>query len=47
MSKAMFDFMTDFIKGKMAKGEKFDDIVARYPKLTTAEINQLRKACGA
>lgn len=47
MSKAVKNIMVRVIKKRMADGETFDEIIADYPKLTEAEVEELREAVGA
>lgn len=47
MSTAVRNTVIRVITRKMSQGENFDEIVARYPKLTPEEIEELREAVGA
>lgn len=47
MSTALRNTVIRVITRKMAQGETFDEIIARYPKLTPEEIKELREAVGA
>lgn len=47
MSKSAKKIMVRVITKKMDEGETFDDIIKDYPKLTEAEIEELREAVGA
>ena len=47
MSKSAKKIMVRVITNKMKEGETFDDIIKDYPKLTEAEIEELREAVGA
>lgn len=41
------NLMIRVIKRKLAQGESFDEIIARYPKLTKDEVAELKEAVGA
>lgn len=43
MSKSAKKIMLRVISNRMADGETFEDIIADYPKLTKAEIKELKK----
>lgn len=47
MSKSAKKIMVRVINNRMAEGETFEEIIADYPKLTEAEIEELREAVGA
>ena len=42
MSKSMKNLMVRVIKKRMNEGEIFDEIIKDYPKLTDAEVEDLR-----
>lgn len=42
MSKSMKNIMVRVIKKRMNEGEIFDEIIKDYPKLTDAEVEDLR-----
>lgn len=44
MSKAAKCIMVRVIKRRMEEGEKLEDILVSYPRLTEAEKEELRKA---
>ena len=44
MSKSMKNIMIRVITNRMNNGETFDEVIADYPKLKDAEIEDLRKA---
>ena len=44
MSKLVKNIMVRAIKNRMAAGEKFEDIIKSYPKLTKAEIKEIKGA---
>lgn len=46
MTKSMKNLMVRVIKKRMDAGETFEEIIADYPKLTDAEIEELREAVG-
>ena len=46
MSKSAKKIMVRVINNRMAEGESFEEIIADYPKLTEAEIEELREAVG-
>ena len=46
MSTAVKNTVIRVITRKMSQGETFDEIVARYPKLTAEEVEELREAVG-
>lgn len=39
--------MVRVIERRIVNGENFDDIIRAYPKLTLAEVKELREAVGA
>lgn len=43
MSNAAKNIMVRVIKRRMAEGEKLEDILTSYPKLTEKEIRELRE----
>lgn len=43
MSKSAKKIIVRVIKNKLSAGESFDDIIQNYPKLTEAEIEEIRK----
>lgn len=47
MSKSAKKIMVRVITNRIKEGETFDEIIAEYPKLTPAEIKELREAVGA
>jgi uncharacterized protein (DUF433 family) len=47
MTTSQKNLMIRVIKKRMAAGETFDEIIADYPKLTDAEVEELREAVGA
>ena len=47
MSKSAKKIMVRVIKNRMAEGETFDEIIADYPKLTAAEVKELKEEVGA
>ena len=47
MSKPQKNLMVRVINRRIASGETFDDIIKDYPKLTDAEVEELREAVGA
>ena len=47
MSKSAKKIMVRVINNRMVEGETFEEIIADYPKLTEAEIEELREAVGA
>lgn len=44
MSNAKKKLMIRVITKRMAEGETFEEVIADYPKLTEAEIEELRAA---
>ena len=44
MNKIVKNLMIRVIKEKMKTGLTFDEIVAKYPKLTATEISELKEA---
>ncbi len=46
MTAAVKNVMVRVIKRRMAKGETFEEIIAGYPRLTQAEVKELKKAVG-
>ena len=47
MSKSAKKIMLRVINSRLSEGETFEEIIADYPKLTEAEIEELREAVGA
>lgn len=47
MSKSAKKIMVRVINNRMEEGETFEEIIVDYPKLTSAEIEELREAVGA
>lgn len=47
MSTAVKNMMIRVITRAMETGLTFDEAIAKYPKLTPAEIQELREAIGA
>ena len=47
MSKSAKKIMVRVINNRLSDGETFEEIIADYPKLTEAEIEELRKEVGA
>ena len=47
MSESAKNIMVRVINSKLKKGETFDEIIKKYPKLTKSEVEELRKAVGA
>lgn len=43
MSNAVKNVMLRVIGKRLAAGEKFDDIIKSYPRLTKDEIEEIRK----
>ena len=46
MSNAKLKLMVSVFKRRMDAGETFEEILTDYPKLTSADINQLKEALG-
>jgi len=46
MSNAKLNLMVSVFKRKMDAGETFEEILKEYPKLTSADIKQLKDALG-
>ena len=44
MSNAIKNVMIRVISKRMAAGEKFEDIIKDYPRLTKSEIEEIKKA---
>ena len=44
MSKAVKNIIVRVIRNRMAAGEQFEDIIKDYPKLTEAEIAEIKDA---
>lgn len=44
MSNAVKNIMVRAISKRLAAGEKFEDIIRSYPRLTQNEIEEIRKA---
>ena len=44
MSKAVKNIIVRVIKNRMAAGEQFEDIIKDYPKLTEAEIAEIKES---
>ncbi len=47
MSESAFNIMVRVINNKLKKGETFDEIIKKYPKLKDTEVEELREAVGA
>jgi len=47
MSKAALNIMVRTVKRRMEGGEKLEEILQSYPKLTMEESRQVREAVGA
>lgn len=43
MSNAVKNIIVRVVKNKMAAGEKFEDIIKLYPRLTKDEIEEIRE----
>lgn len=43
MSNAGKNIMVRAVKNRMAAGEKFEDIMKSYPRLTETEIEEIKK----
>ena len=46
MSNSKKKLMVRVITKRMSEGETFEEIMADYPKLTPAEVEELREAVG-
>ena len=46
MSKSAKKIMVRVISNRIADGETFEEIIADYPKLTPAEIKELKEEVG-
>lgn len=46
MTKSAKNIMVRVINSRLKKGETFEEIIADYPKLTDAEVEELREAVG-
>lgn len=46
MSNAVKNIMLRAISSRMEKGEKFEDIVKSYPKLTKNELEEIKNELG-
>ena len=44
MSNAARNIIVRVVKNKLAAGEKFENIMKSYPKLTKAEITEIKEA---
>ena len=44
MSNTVKNIMVRAVKNRLAAGEKFEDIIKSYPKLTKAEIKEIKSA---
>lgn len=44
MSNAVKNIIVRVVKNKLAAGEKFEDVMKLYPKLTKAEITEIKEA---
>lgn len=44
MSNAIKNVMLRVISKRVAAGEKFEDIIKDYPRLTKSEIEEIKKA---
>lgn len=44
MSNVVKNIVIRAIKNRLAAGEKFEDIINGYPKLTKAEIKEIKEA---
>lgn len=44
MSNAVKNIMLRAIGKRLAAGEKFEDIIKSYPRLTETEINEIKQA---
>jgi len=44
VSNAAKNIIIRVLKNKLAEGEKFEDVIKLYPKLTTEEIEELKNA---
>lgn len=44
MSKAVKNIIVRVIRNRMAAGEQFEDIIKDYPKLTEADIAEIKEA---
>ncbi len=42
MSNAVKNIMVRTVKNRMAAGEMFEDVIKSYPRLTKAEIKDIR-----
>lgn len=43
MSKVIKNIMVRTVKNRLAAGEKFEDIIKIYPRLTKKEIEEIKK----
>lgn len=44
MKKAVKNIIVRVVKSRLATGEKFEDIIKSYPKLSTEEIEEIKDA---
>lgn len=44
MGNAVKNIMVRAVKNRLAAGEKFEDIIKSYPKLTNEEIEEIKAA---
>lgn len=44
MSNVAKNIMARVVKSRLAAGEKFEDIIKSYPRLTEIEINEIKQA---
>lgn len=44
MSNVVKNIVIRAVKNRMTTGEKFEDIIRSYPKLTKAEIEEIKEA---
>lgn len=47
MSNAVKNIMVRAIGKRLAAGEKFEDIIKSYPRLTKAEVKEIKEAVSA
>lgn len=47
MSKIMKNIVIRVVKSRMAEGEKFEDIIKGYPRLTKDEIAEIKEVYTA